>query len=230
MKVILYPFNRVIDILDVVSFHAGLEGGVYANAHVTRAAQVGLGAGGGTQLGWWQKRELGAGVSHVAGLALGPFEASTVTDSRAGTRGAEMRGYGVAGINRPSDFTYQQHRDYWGIGVRAVAGIVGASIEIHPLELGDALAGFFFIDFLCDDFGESTKLKLKSVEVEAMQDLINSMRPEEIRARMRGRMIPPSKPEQEVKPEPQTAQERDWKVPTSPPPPPRKQSQRKTMP
>ena len=49
------------------------------------------------------------------------------------------------------DAVYQGDRDYWAVGARATALVVGAEARVHPLELADALAGFVFIDFLRAD-------------------------------------------------------------------------------
>ena len=151
----LYPVNRVLSILDIVSFHVGLEGGVYVDAHVTHAMQAAAGAGGGMQLGWWLRRDLAVGSAHVAGLALGPFSAESEGFSRFGTGGIRSSAFSIAGLNRPSDLEYQRYRDYWGIGARAIAGVVGAEVEFHPVKLVDAITGFFFVDFLREDIGHT---------------------------------------------------------------------------
>lgn len=188
---VLYPINRILDIFDIVSFHVGLEGGAYADAHVTHALQAAAGAGGGMQLGWWQKRELAVGSGHVTGLALGPFSVEGEGATRVGTGGAGSDSFSVVGMSRPTDLAYQRYRDYWGIGVRAVAGVVGAEIEFHPVELADAISGFFFVDILRDDIGRTKSLNLARHERDAMEDLLSTISPEDLRARINGRAIPP---------------------------------------
>ena len=190
----LYPVNRLLSILDIVSFHVGLEGGVYVDAHVTHAMQVAAGAGGGMQLGWWMRRDLAVGSAHVAGLALGPFSAESEGLSRFGTGGIRSSAFSIAGLSRPSDLEYQRYRDYWGIGARAIAGVAGAEVEFHPLKLADAITGFFFIDFLREDIGHTRGLDLATNEFEAMEDLIGTLSPEEMRARLNERMIAPPPP------------------------------------
>ena len=194
--IVLYPVNRVLSILDIVSFHVGLEGGAYVDAHVTHAIQAAAGAGGGMQLGWWLRRDLAVGAGHAAGLALGPFSVEGEGLSRFGTGGIRSSAFSVAGLSRPSDLEYQRYRDYWGIGARAVAGVVGAEVEFHPLKLIDAITGIFFIDFLREDLGHTRGLDITTNEFEAMEDLISTLSPQEMRARMEGRMIapPPSPP------------------------------------
>jgi hypothetical protein len=190
----LYPVNRILSFLDIISFHVGLEGGVYVDAHVTHAMQVAAGAGGGMQLGWWMRRDLAVGSAHVAGVALGPFSADSEGYSRFGTGGIRNSAFSIAGLSRPSDLQYQRYLDYWGVGVRVVAAIVGAEVEFHPVKLADAITGFFLIDFLREDLGHTRGLDLPTNEFEAMEDLISTLSPEEMRSRMNGRMIAPPPP------------------------------------
>ena len=192
--IVLYPVNRVLSVLDIVSFHVGLEGGAYVDAHVTHVMQAAAGAGGGMQLGWWLRRDLAVGAGHVAGLALGPFSVEGEGFSRFGTGGIRSSAFSVSGLSRPSDLEYQRYRDYWGIGARAVAGVVGAEVEFHPLKLVDAITGIFFIDFLHEDLGHTKGLDLATNEYEAMEDLISTLSPAEMRARMDERMIAPPPP------------------------------------
>jgi len=181
----MYPLNRILDILDVASLHVGLEGGIYADVHATRALQAAAGAGGGAQLGWWQKRELAIGAGHVAGVALLPFSFEVESNSRAGTRGGREVGFGLAGLNKPHDLAYQRYRDYWSVGGRVIAVLVGVGAELHPVELVDAVVGFAFVDFLRDDVGRTRSLNLTRADREAMEDLLDTLSPDELRAGIR---------------------------------------------
>jgi hypothetical protein len=192
LRICTYPVNRVLDLLDVISFHVGLEGGVYVDAHATRAVSTELGAGGGMHLlGWWPRRELGLGAGHVAGVAVGPFEAQGEGFTRLGTRGARTRSFSVVDMNTPLDYPYQVYRDYWGIGVRLIAVLVGVEVEIHPVELADGITGFLYLDFLRDDIGHTRGWRFTGADKEAMADLLNTLSPAELRAAMRGRSLPP---------------------------------------
>ena len=185
----LYPLNRMLDILDVVSFHVGLEGGALADVHMTHAAQLEAGACGGMQLGWWHGRNLAVGSGNVAGFALGPFNCEGEGFTRVGTRGAATRSYSLVTMSRPTDYVYQRYRDYWGIGARATVLAVGAEVELHPVEFADALCGFFFVDFLRDDLGRTRGLKLNDADLEAVEELLNSLSAEELRRGLRGRAV-----------------------------------------
>jgi len=187
LRLAMYPLNRVLDALDVFSFHVGLEGGVLADAHLTHAMQLQAGGSGGMQLGWWQGRNLAAGSAYTSGFALGPFNCENEGFTRAGTRGAAAKNFSLVNMGRPTDFVYQHYRDYWGIGARVTAAIVGFEAEFHPLELADAMAGFFFVDFLRDDIGETRNLKLNDAERDAIDELINTVPAPVLRKRLAGR-------------------------------------------
>ena len=193
-RFILYPVNRILDLLDVVTVRVGLEGGLYAEAHATRALQAGIGAGGGFEIGWSQKRELAVGTTSFSGLALGPVSLEEENWSRAGTGGLAGHRFSVAGLNAPSDFVYQRHRDYWGIGARVILLLVGVEVEVHPVELADAVSGFFLADFLQDDIGTTRSLRLSAAEIQAMTDLLDTLSPAQLRLNRRLRAAPLSPP------------------------------------
>jgi hypothetical protein len=202
LRIVLYPVNRVLSILDIVSFEVGLGGGAYVDAHVTHVMQVAAGAGAGMQLGWRLRRDLAVGSGNVAGLALGPFSVESEDYSRFGTGGIRSSSFSIVGLSRPSDLEYQRYRDYWGIGARVAAGIVSAGVEFHPLKLVDAITGIFFVDFLREDIGHTRGLDLAANERQAMEDLIKTLSPAEMRARMEGRMIAPPPPPLSAQPKP----------------------------
>jgi hypothetical protein len=83
-----------------------------------------------------------------------------------------------------------------------VAGVVGAEVEFHPVKLADAITGFFFIDFLREDLGHTRGLDLATNEREAMEDLLGTLSPAELRSRMEGRMIAPPPPPLSAQPQP----------------------------
>ena len=206
---VCYPINRLLDVLDIVTVQLGPQGGLYADVHATYAVRTAIGAGGGAEIGWSQKRELAAGSGHVCGLARGRFSAEGAGFTRFGTCGARNASHSVAGLNRPSGFAYQHHRDYWSVGARAIVLIVGAQIEIHPVEAADALTGLFFVDFLRDDIGSTRGLDLTAADIEAMQALLRTLTAEERRARMRGRHVAPVE-------KPDLDRERDESAPSEP--------------
>ena len=195
----LYPFNRIMDILDIFTLEVGPQGGVYASAHATRALNLGAGAAGGAYVGWDQKRDLSVGSGHIAGFSILPFSCKGQGVSKVGTYGSGSESFSTVGLNQPSDFMYQRYVDYWGFGGRVVALIIGVRAEVHPVEVIDALSSFLFVDFLRDDWGHTRRLSLNAADLEAMEALMKTLSPDELRKRMRGRSIPsvkrPSTPE-----------------------------------
>jgi hypothetical protein len=173
VRIIGYPINRALDLVDCFSFRVGLEYGVMADIHLTRALQALAGGGGGIELGWRERRDLFAGFGTDAGLGLGPFSAEAESITSLGTDGAKARSFTVTGVSAPTDYAYQYYRDYWAVGGRVIAGIVGVGVDFHPVEVVDALAGFLFIDFLHDDLGSTRGLKLTDADLDAAGDLLN---------------------------------------------------------
>lgn len=188
----LYPFNRLLDVADVVSFHFGLEGGALLDVHATRAMQAGFGGGGGLQMGWWQKRDLGLGVGHVGEIAILPLSAANEGYARFGTGGIRSNNCSLIGINAPQDRGFQTNTDYWGVGGRFIILLLGVSFEIHPVEIADAVGGFFLLDFLHDDLGQARSLKLDANDKSVMESLINSLSSSEMNANLK-KITNPSK-------------------------------------
>ena len=181
LNILMYPINRFLDILDIVTLQVGLQGGLYVEAHATHSLAAGVGAGGGMEIGWAQKRDLAGGAGYVAGVSVLPFAFKEQGSADAGTRGAEAQRYATAGFASPADPVYQNYRDYWGVGGRIIALLVGVRIEVHPVEAADAVAGFLFLDFLRDDVGSTKRFELTDAEIEAMEDLMKTMNRKEIR-------------------------------------------------
>jgi hypothetical protein len=191
VRVLAYPLNRVLDALDVVTVEFGPQGGLYADIHATHALRFAIGGGGGVHLGWAHKRDLSLGSGHHTAFALGPFAAESAGSAQAGTGTAGNVQYSVSGLNLPTDFSYQRYRDYWGIGAEAVAGVVGARLEVHPVEIADLVAGVFYVDFLRDDIGSTRGLELTRGDLQAMEDLLRTLTPEERAMRLEGKPIEP---------------------------------------
>jgi hypothetical protein len=176
----LYPLNRVLDLLDIMTVHVGLEGGGLVDVHATRAMQAGFGGGGGLQFGWWQKRNLALGFGHLGEVALGPVAYAHEGYARAGTGNVTITSFALNGANRPTELAFQRNFDYYGIGCRFVALLVGAEFELHPLELADALGGFLLIDFLHDDPGQTVSPRLLDADRAAMDSLIQTLSEKEL--------------------------------------------------
>jgi hypothetical protein len=151
--VLMYPVNRALDVADIVSVGAGPVVGLYGDLHATRALQIGAGGGAGMQWGWWRKRHLGLRAGGVSGIHFGPFSCANVHFSEGGGEGAEVTEYALRGANCPGYPIFESDLDYWAIGGKLIAGVVGLELDIHPTEIVDALLGFVFIDIMQDDIG-----------------------------------------------------------------------------
>lgn len=151
--VLMYPVNRALDVADIVSVGAGPVVGLYADVHATRALQLGAGGGAGMQAGWWPDRELGLRTGGVSGLHIGPFSFANMHFGESAAEDAEFREYALRGSNCPGYPIFHEDLDYWAVGAKLIAGVVGFQFDIHPTEIGDALLGFLFIDIMQDDIG-----------------------------------------------------------------------------
>jgi hypothetical protein len=140
-----YPLNRVQDVLDIISLHIGFGLGAYVNAHATRAMQVGVGTTNVTWLGI-DHRQYGLCQDEKHEFSLLPLtlERSERKDTEAGV---------CTQYDSKEDLPllYQKYRDYWGIGAEVTGAIVNVGVEVHPLEILDALVGITTIDLLGDD-------------------------------------------------------------------------------
>jgi len=159
-RVFLYLPDRLLDLADIFSFDVHVAGGAYANLHLTRAAQFGLGGRSTAGLGWHDHRSLGTLVQSESEATLPGVGAQAAVGLAAGTSGVQSFRDADAGVRGPSDELYQEYRDYWAVGVAATAGLAGVDFDFHPVELADFLVGFSTFDFLHDDFARTAMLGL----------------------------------------------------------------------
>jgi hypothetical protein len=159
-RVLLYLPDRLLDLTDVMSvdLHIGL--GAFANLHITRAAQLGVGLRGIGGVGWHDHRSLGFQGQAESGVALPGVGAQAFSGAVAGTSGAFAAADASAGVHRPSDRVYQRLRDYWAVGAGITAGAAGVDFDLHPIELADFVVGFIGLDLLHDDFAQTRGLAL----------------------------------------------------------------------
>lgn len=170
-RALLYLPDRLLDLMDVVTFdvHSGL--GVFADVHATRALQFAAGARSTGGIGLHDHRSLGIKSQGEAGLAALVGGVLSYAGGMVGTSGAYGMADSLAGLHEPSDALYQSFRDYWAIGASATAVNIGAEVELHPLQLADFFAGWFCIDFLRDDFAHTRALKLDYVDQQRIAEL-----------------------------------------------------------
>lgn len=151
---VFYLPNRIVDLLDIVSFGVGIPSlpyvfpsAIHANAHVTRGFQAGLGNTHGLFLGKSFSRDFAWSLTHNE-FSVGPFTITELKHTAQSSAAVDK-----VGILVPSDEPFAQRRlDYWAVGAHAGFLPVAASVDVHPVEVLDALLGFFFIDLLGDDY------------------------------------------------------------------------------
>ena len=159
-KALLYLPDRLLDLLDTVTFGVHFGIGAFADAHATRAVQVAAGVRSSGGVGVHDLRSLGIKSQSEAGLTLVAAGGSSFTTGLIGTSGRRSGGGDFAGLHKPGMPAYQMVRDYWALGASATAGIIGAEIEFHPLQLADFLAGWVGVDFLNDDWARTRSLEI----------------------------------------------------------------------
>jgi hypothetical protein len=170
-RVLLYLPDRLLDLMDVVSFDVHFGWGVFADVHATRAVQLAAGARTTGGIGLHAQRSLGIKSQGEAGVSVLAGGAQSYAGGLVGTSGAHGAADSFAGLHKPSDALYQGFRDYWGIGASATAGVIGAELELHPLQLADFFAGWIGFDFLRDDFAHTRGLKLDWVDQQRIAEL-----------------------------------------------------------
>jgi len=178
-KVLLYLPDRILDLLDIISFDAHFGPGIYLNYHVTRAVQAGIGFHGTGGLGWHDHRSLGALGQAESGIVLVALGAQAFAGSMAGTSGVRTTADSMAGLHQPSDRIYLELRDYWAIGESFTAILIGLEWDLHPVELADFFLGWGGIDILNDDFAHTRGLHLGRAERRFIRWLSEMERSEE---------------------------------------------------
>ncbi len=170
-QLLLFLPDRLLDLLDVVTFDVHFGLGAFADVHVTRAIQASAGARATGGLGLHDHRSLGMKSLAEAGVSVLVLGAQSYSGGLVGSSGARGAAGSSAGLHEPTDPLYQSFLDYWAVGASVTAAIFGADIEFHPIQLADFVAGWFWIDFLRDDFARTRALKLDHVEQRMVVEL-----------------------------------------------------------
>ena len=170
-KVLLYLPDRLLDLMDVVTFGVHFGYGAFASVHATRAAQFAGGFRSTGGPGLHDQRSLGIKSQSEVGLTLVAVGANSFTTGLIGSSGVRGAADSIVGLHKPGMPAYQTVRDYWSMGASATAGIVGAEAELHPVQLVDFLVGWFGIDFLHDDWARTRSLDLNRSQQELLAEL-----------------------------------------------------------
>jgi hypothetical protein len=179
VQALLYLPDRVVDLLDVFTCEIHMGTGAYLDAHVTRALQSAAGFRALLGVGTYSSRTiLGSRVHANVGLTVLPLGAQAQGGSLVSADGIRTGYQTLAGLHAPWDEYYQEYEDYWAIGVSHTLLIGGGTVEIHPMQLADFVAGLVFLDLLRDDFARTRGLDLTSQDEELILDLARVVRSE----------------------------------------------------
>ena len=116
-RLLLFLPDRVLDLLDVVTFDVHFGLGAFADVHATRAIQASAGARTTGGLGLHDHRSLGMKSQAEAGVSAILLGAQSYSGGLVGTSGALGAAGSSVGLHEPTDPLYQSFRDYWGVGV-----------------------------------------------------------------------------------------------------------------
>jgi len=217
-RLIMYAPDRVFDLLDLVTLDVHFGPGVFADVHVTRRIQVAAGLRAIMGLGAHDQRSIGLRNLSETGVSALTFGTQTVAGTTIGTSGVHTGAESMVGLHSPRNSLYQDFRDFWAIGVSVTAGLAGAEVDIHPIQLFDFIGGILLFDFARDDFATTRGLKFSSVENDLLQNLAEIERAKLWEGRRQTAAVvepepepapaePESAPEPESTPEPESAPE-----------------------
>lgn len=170
-----YIPDRILDLLDIFSLNIMIGPQIGVSAWTTRASQTTLYAGRTVSFGWSQKRNLGISEESSAEYTIAGFGGAAIHGRRIGTgRRAYAGTWNGFFIHMPNNPLYVNYRDYWSLGAKAGVALAGAEVEFHYAEFADFIAGFFFVDFMGDDFATTNSIRFNREEEDHLYRVINA--------------------------------------------------------
>ena len=152
-KVTLYFPNRVLDLLDSFSLNIGVGLTAHASLRATHEVEIGGGFSATAQMIKDQNRQYGFARRNGVYSGIGPIVAVDM-ERRPAFLLAKEYFWDKDGLVSPSDEWFLPKEgvfDFWEIGGSLGLGVIEADVSIHPVEILDAVLGFFFIDISDDD-------------------------------------------------------------------------------
>jgi ribosomal protein L35AE/L33A len=143
-RILMYPVNRIVDLLDIIHLDFGFGLGLHANVHATRMLQLGAGGSAMSRLGIDGRR---AGLFNETRSEISVLPFSVESYSQKGTVG----NFGDYDTATQREQLYRDIRDYYEFGASVTAGIVGVQFDIRPSGILDFLAGWATLDPQADD-------------------------------------------------------------------------------
>ena len=177
MRAALYLPDRLVDLLDCFTFDLNFGPTAYYKLHFTRTLQIGGGARAVVGFGTYSARSI-AGASGWSGaeLAFLPINVGAEANVIASAAGVRWGTRTHAGTQLPTDEYYQEFEDFWSAGFTAGLLTFGANWWVHPVQIGDFLAGWVGVDFLNDDFAHTRGLSLSTADRELLLGLSRAAR------------------------------------------------------
>ena len=152
-KVTLYFPNRILDLLDSFTLNIGVGLTAHAALRATHEVEIGGGFSATAQMVKDYNRQYGFARRNGAYSEVGPIVAIDM-ERRPAYLLAKEYWWDKDGLISPSDEKFLPKEgvvDFWEIGGSLGLAVVEADVSIHPVEILDALLGFFFIDISDDD-------------------------------------------------------------------------------
>ncbi len=152
-RLALYLPNRVMDLLDSFTLNIGGGPTLHAELYATHACKVGGGLGYSFLLMKDHNRQYGYAAQNGYGIFL-PGLIEEDTERGPASPFVNKYWFNYTGFPKLSDPMFDPEkgsRDYWEFGGSLGAGILDVTVSIHPIEILDAVLGFFFIDIRNDD-------------------------------------------------------------------------------
>lgn len=170
-----YIPDRLLDLLDIFSLNISIGPQIGVSSWNTRAIQTTLYAGKTVSFGWSQKRNLGISEESSAEYAFLGFGGAAIHGRRIGTgRRAYAGTWNGFFVHMPNNPLYVNYRDYWSNGGKVGFVLIGAEVELHYTEIADFFAGFFFIDFMGDDFATTNSIHFNREQEDHFYRVINA--------------------------------------------------------
>lgn len=152
-KLTLYLPNRIMDVMDTFTINLGGGPTLHGELFVTRACEVGGGLNYTFQLIKDHNRQYGWAAQNGY-AAYFPFFAKEDLERRPASYFVKEYWQTAQGVPSPKDPIYDSRngaRDFWEFGTALGLGVIDLKVSVHPVELLDAVLGFFFIDIRNDD-------------------------------------------------------------------------------
>ena len=153
-KVTLYFPNRVLDLLDSFSLNIGVGLTAHASLRATHELEIGGGVATTAQMVKDYNRQYGFARRNGIYSGIGPFVATDM-ERRPAFLLAKEYWWDKDGLVTPSDevpfLPKEGAVDFWEIGGSLGLAVIEADVSIHPVEILDAVLGFFFLDITDDD-------------------------------------------------------------------------------